>query len=280
MSASQEQFVDRYIDVDGASLRVRSAGAGPAIVLVHGWALDLDMWQPQIDALANWYRVIAFDRRGFGHSSGLPGIEHDVADIDRLLDVFGIAQAAIIGMSQGARVALRWAMKHPQRALCLVLDGPPREGLPQVGAAAQEIPMQLYRDLVRREGSDAFRSLWQQHPFMQLWTSDSSVHQRLRQIAARYPARDLEADEVPQRSPVGVHDLQELTVPTLLINGARDSDQRLLIAAQMAHVLPNAQSRIIADAGHLAALDNPDAYVQALIEFFQSQPALAAGARH
>ena len=89
----------------------RTAGRGPAVLFVHGWALDLDMWTPQFAALANRYRLIAFDRRGFGFSTGAPGIEHDVADIEQLLAELSLEQIAIVGMSQGARVALRWAMR-------------------------------------------------------------------------------------------------------------------------------------------------------------------------
>ena len=53
-------------------LRVRTAGDGPAVLFLHGWALDLDMWRAQFEALASRYRLIAFDRRGFGLSSGTP----------------------------------------------------------------------------------------------------------------------------------------------------------------------------------------------------------------
>ena len=276
MLATHEPCIEQFVDVGGATLRVRTAGEGAAVVLVHGWALDLDLWQGQIDALARWYRVIAFDRRGFGRSSGTPGIEHDVGDIERLLDRFGISQTAVVGMSQGARVALRWAMRHPQRAACLVLDGPPPEGLEQAGGM-QEIPIEHYRDLVRREGIDAFRQLWRQHPFMHLETSSPSAHALLRQMAARYPARDLEMDERSQLSPVNECDLQKLKVPTLILNGQLDSAQRRSIAAQLARALPNARLQIIANAGHLAALDSPDVYVEVLQEFFLASALAGAG---
>jgi pimeloyl-ACP methyl ester carboxylesterase len=272
-----DQVIDQFIDVGEASLRVRTAGAGPAVVLVHGWALDLDMWQAQMAALARWYRVIAFDRRGFGRSSGMPGIEHDVSDIERLLERFGISQAAIVGMSQGARVALRWTMRHPGPAVCMVLDGPPREGLPQASGIAQEIPMEHYRDLVRREGIDAFRQRWLQHPFMHLHTSAPGAHRLLQQIAARYPAQDLQTDELSQLSPVNERDLQRLHVPTLIVSGERDSHERRSIAAQLTDALPNVQLKIIPNAGHLSALDNPETYANVLHEFFSSQPAFAAG---
>ena len=79
------QALDELIEVRGARLRVRTAGKGPAVLLIHGWTLDLDMWTPQFATLADRYRLIAFDRRGYGLSTGAPGIEHDLADIEQLL---------------------------------------------------------------------------------------------------------------------------------------------------------------------------------------------------
>jgi pimeloyl-ACP methyl ester carboxylesterase len=261
---------ETYIEVEGAALRVRSAGQGPAVVFVHGWALDLDMWQRQIDLLADRYHVIAFDRRGFGSSSGAPNIQHDVQDIDRLLDYFSISRAAMVGMSQGARIALRWALKYPERASCLVLDGPPAEGVSQP-PGAREIPIDDYRSRIRSEGIDAFRRLWLQHPFMQLHTSAPCAHLLLQEIAIRYPALDLLMSELPQVPLLAEHDLQRLNVPTLIVSGEHDSAQRRFIASRFLHVLPDARLVVLRDVGHLAALDDPRAYSRVLHDFFASQ---------
>ena len=269
--------VEQYIEVEGASLRVRSAGEGPAVVLVHGWALDLEMWRTQIDLLADRYRVIAFDRRGFGRSSGVPGIQQDVHDVDRLLDWFGISRAAIVGMSQGARVALRWALKHPRRALCLVLDGPPEEGWSQ-SIGAREIPIDEYRHRIRDQGVDAFRRTWLEHPFMQLHTRSPCAHTLLQEIVVRYPALDLLMTEQPELPLLDERDLQSMSAPTLVLSGEHDSRQRQSIAVRMAKALPEARLEILRGAGHLGALDDPNAYMQALRKFFSSQPAMATNA--
>lgn len=262
--------------MESASLRVRIAGEGPVVVLVHGWALDLDLWRAQIDLLADRYRVIAFDRRGFGRSSGVPSIQQDVLDIDRLLDCFAISRAAVVGMSQGARVALRWALERPEQVSCLVLDGPPAEaGSPSLGV--QEIPIDEYRDRVRRDGIDAFRRLWLQHPYMQLHTSAPRVHQLLREIAARYPASDLLMNALPDLPLLTERDLRRLNVPTLVLSGEHDSAQRRSIASWFVRELRDARLQVVASAGHLAALDDPGAYTRALHDFFSSQPAMAAG---
>ena len=71
----------RVLPVAGARLHYSVTGSGPAVALVHGWALDADMWAPQRVALGQRHTVIAYDRRGFGRSTGTPGIAHDVQDL-------------------------------------------------------------------------------------------------------------------------------------------------------------------------------------------------------
>src|SRR5262245_7806954 len=95
---------DRYVEINGARLRYRDEGHGDAIVLIHGWTLDLDMWEPQVGPLSSRFRVLRLDRRGFGLSSGEPGLADDAADVVALCKFLGIAHAAFVGMSQGARV--------------------------------------------------------------------------------------------------------------------------------------------------------------------------------
>lgn len=261
---------DEFMEVDGARLRIRVAGQGSPLLLVHGWALDLDMWTPQLVALAARYRVVTFDRRGFGSSTGQPAIERDVDDLATLTATLGIERCAVLGMSQGARVALRWALRHPGRTWALVLDGPPPGLVAQAAAHRQEIPLDHYRELLRREGVEAVRRAWLAHPLMQLHTVDARRRALLHRIIARYPAGDLSAHAPGM--PLPRADLRDLQVPTLVINGARDSAARRAAGAELARLLPNARSVAIAGAGHLSNLDRPGAYNRTVIEFLAGQP--------
>lgn len=259
--------LNQFIEVTGARLRVRVAGAGPAVLLVHGWALDLDMWTPQFAALAGRYRLIAFDRRGFCYSSGKAGIDHDLADIEQLLGTLDIDSIAIVGMSQGARVALRWAVYSPRATSCLVLDGPPPDLL-AMNRPQGEIALATYRELVRNEGIEAFRRHWLAHPLMRLHTTEPRAHALLREMVGRYPGRDL-----AQPSPAsggeqgGARILPQLELPILIINGEHDTAARIDAGAELSQALPHAQLALIPGAGHLSNLDNPAAYNQALDQF-------------
>src|SRR3974390_2285380 len=112
--ASREaRSADQYFSVNGARIRFRDEGRGPPVVLVHGWTLDLEMWDLQTDALSNAFRIIRLDRRGFGLSSGDPAADLDVADLDALCRDLGLERMALIGMSQGARAVLGFAAANP-----------------------------------------------------------------------------------------------------------------------------------------------------------------------
>lgn len=256
--------LNEFVAVRGARLRVRTAGNGPAVLFVHGWAIDLDMWTPQFAALADRYQLIAFDRRGFGRSTGTAGIDHDLADIEHLLAELGVERVAVVGMSQGARVALRWAVYSPRATSCLILDGPPPDLL-AVGRPQGEITLATYRELVRNEGIDAFRRHWLEHPLMRLYTNEPHAHALVREMVGRYPGQDLIDHESAQLP--GIRSLPQLDMPILVINGEHDTSARLAAGAELARSLPHAQRAIIAGAGHLSNLDNPGAYNQALEQF-------------
>jgi len=247
-------------------LRYRVRGRGPTVVFVHGWALDLDMWESQFAALADSYRLIAYDRRGFGLSSGTPAIEQDVVDLERLVDALGGGKTAIVGMSQGARIALHWALRFAQRTDAVVLDGPPRnlEGMP--GENREEIPIADFRELMSRAGIEAVRARWLEHPLMRLKSADLRAHDLLQEMVERYQGRDLMAEESGYYV-LAVPQLRDLRLPVLVVNGEHDTLARRGAGAELVRIVRHAERVVVPAAGHLANLDNPRAYNEALRAF-------------
>jgi pimeloyl-ACP methyl ester carboxylesterase len=114
-------FNRRSVTVNGQQLNVIVEGAGPDVLLVHGFPDDHTVWRHQIPALvAAGYRVIAPDTRGCGESS-VPEytadyrIENLVADLVGLLDALGIRQVRLVGHDWGAVQAWHLALSHPER---------------------------------------------------------------------------------------------------------------------------------------------------------------------
>jgi pimeloyl-ACP methyl ester carboxylesterase len=258
---------DHFLDTRGVRIRFRTAGTGPPVVFVHGWALDLDMWEPQFETLSDRFRVIAFDRRGFGLSTGSPDIGEDVRDLNALLDELSESAAAIVGMSQGARVALRFALALPARTTCIVLDGAPSERTP-ADAPDAEVPIAHYRELLRESGIDAVRREWSRHPLMQLHGRDAQATALLSAIVARYAGRDLSSTAPAPQTIAQL--LPALHVPALVITGALDTAERRAAAAELAQALPAARRVEVPGAGHLPNLDDARGYA-ALLNRFMSQ---------
>ena len=264
---------DRWCDSDGATLRYRDQGSGPAVMLVHGWTLNLDMWGPQLASLGSGFRTISVDRRGFGLSSGQPSINHDSDDLQALCRHLALARVALVGMSQGARAVMGFALAAPQRISCLVLDGPPDLfGADAADSAARE----QHRALVRAGGIAAFRCEWLNHPLMRLRTRDPSARQALRSMIDRYAGRDLAAAAVDTAKDPLPQQLASLQVPTLVITGEHDVAERIAAANVLARLLPRAQRATVPEAGHLPNLDNPAAY-NAILRAFLGHHAAAAG---
>ncbi len=262
-----DQPGDSYLETNGVRLRYREQGQGPAVVLLHGWTLDLDMWNPQAAALARNFRVVRLDRRGFGLSSGEPSIAADVADLRDLCRHQGIDTLALVGMSQGARVAVQFAAAFPRMVSCLILDGPPDLGDHGTVPPPPDLPYAHYCELARLQGLCAFREEWSRHPLTQLKTRHPEAYVLLAHMIARYPGRDLTHAGGHSDVPAATWNFRAVECPVLVINGEFDIESRRRTGKQLASQHPRAEWAAIPDGGHLCSLDHPDAYSDVLRQF-------------
>jgi pimeloyl-ACP methyl ester carboxylesterase len=160
----------------------------------------------------------------------------------------------MVGMSQGARLALHFALHHPERVKTLVLDGAPEI------ESESELPLAEYRQRLADEGVAALQAMIATHPLMQLQTSNPNAHATLLASLAHYRGLDL-LHPVPRAI---APDLSQIIAPTLILNGALDSPERREAGLWLQAAIPNASRIALPGAGHLALLDNPAAYAAAI----------------
>jgi 3-oxoadipate enol-lactonase len=255
---------DRFLNLDGAQIRYRDEGSGAAVLLIHGWTLDLEIWESQVQALRGQFRIIRYDRRGFGRSTGEPSIEHDVRDLGSILKHFALERAALVGMSQASRAAVAYACDHPAQVTCLVLDGPPEFN---ATARASNLRLAPFRELVHTQGLPAFRQYWLRHPLMQLRTHDAATRDLLQRVVERYPGNDLSAGALDLPAPALWSKLPGLTVPALVLTGEHDLPGRVRSADALARQFAAGSRAVITGSGHLDSLDNSDLYNRVLAAF-------------
>ena len=260
--------IDRYFERQSLPrLRYRDEGEGPTVLLVHGWLLDLTMFNSLVPRLIDaGFRVLRWDRRGYGASPGTPSLSADAADALALLEQLDATPYAVLGMSQGCRIALALAESVEHPATCLVLDGPPAiEGLPERGWH-DETPAAAYRQLLQERGIEALRGELARHPLLQLQTDDVEAQARLAALLARYTGADLLA-QAGQPGNAPADRFARLRLPVLVLNGELDTAQRLRVGETLALTVPGATRRVVPASRHLACWDNPAAYARLVTEF-------------
>jgi 3-oxoadipate enol-lactonase len=112
-----------FVSVPEGTLYFERAGQGPAIVLIHSAFLDRREWDPQFSTYAAHHTVVRYDVRGHGRSTGNRAHSSDAEDLAAVLDHLGIAKGAVLGNSDGARIACEFAAGLPDRVSGLILVG-------------------------------------------------------------------------------------------------------------------------------------------------------------
>jgi pimeloyl-ACP methyl ester carboxylesterase len=269
-----------FVTLQGVRIYYEDKGSvdAPPVILIHGLFGSTLTWRYNVEALLSaGYRVIAFDRPGFGLSDKTAEFNYAVsnqADLTAaLLDSLAIESAVIVGHSAGGSVAASFALRHPERVDRLALvdaaagfGGPP----PFVGRLVTlppvwrwgRIGLQAY---YTRANVEATVRGFQADPTF-LTQSDYNAYWRAFQtpgwdIALLAITRDLTVDALNDAT------LSQITADTLLIWGAEDMLTPLTQGERLAALLPNARLISIPNAGHQPFEEAPEAFNQALIAF-------------
>ena len=251
------------------TVRPRGARAATKWMLTWiGWAQDLLIWDAQARDFAARYRVLRYDRRGFGRSTGHADPSADPDDLRILLDSLGLEKAAVLGLSAGSRAALNFAVAFPDRVSALVLYGQgPVPGFKPMPPGPDL--MTTFRETARTHGLDSLGSLIRAHPLAWMPPDRPDLQDTLRAQWARYDGRDLLDPGTPSgRVPDARMDqLGGIAVPTLLISGDHEMPLFRQIADTLVRRIPGARRVEIANGGHGAHFAQPDAFNSAVLEF-------------
>ncbi len=244
------------------------------MVLLHGWALDRRIWSAQVEPLARRFQVIALDRRGFGRSTAPPNLAAEVDDLLVLKKKLGLDRMILVGMSQAGRVALQFALAHPDSVGGLVLQGAPLDGFLPGPRPEDSIPLSSYAALARAGQMERMKSLWRNHPLMR--APSPSARACLDELLDGYQGRDLlEPQPAPLASIAGR--LEDVYAPALVVTGEHDTRWRQLVGDALAYGLPHGRRAVLAGAEHLCNLTHPDDFNRLIAAFAARIETEAAG---
>lgn len=255
------------IAVGPIELHYESAGAGDAVVLIHGLGSHVGDWRPQVDALSDIFRVIAVDLRGHGRSDkpagpySIPAFSADIAALIRSLDV---GPAHVVGLSLGGAVAFQLAVTEQTlvRSLVIVNSGPSFVVNRQIRVA---LFLRLF--VLKVAGLKGLGNMITKRLFPK-----AEQEPLRRAFLEHFVTNDPRAYAASTRSLVGwtvAEELSRITCPVLVISGDRDYTP---VSAKEAYVatLPNARLAVIGDAGHACTIEQPDEVNRVLRAFLIS----------
>ena len=254
---------EAYADLPGVRLFYRdSGGSGAPVVFLHAATGSSRVWEYQIPAFtAAGYRVIAFDRRGWGRTvidpaGPQPGTGAD--DLLGLMDRLGLQRIDLVGTAAGAFVALDFALSYPQRLRSLVVAN-------TIGGVQDP----EFLELGRRIRPPQFDSLPPE--FRELGpayrAADPEGTRRWMELEKISRPEGPRTPAQPMRNHITFASLEAIQTPALLLTGGADLYAPPPVLRLFSARIKNSESVIVPEAGHSTYWEHPEVFNRAVLEF-------------
>jgi pimeloyl-ACP methyl ester carboxylesterase len=250
------------VDRSGIKIHYEVHGDGPALILTHGYSSTSAMWQGQIAALSKHHKLVLWDMRGHGQSDYPedPAAYSEaltVGDIAALLDAVGAKIAIVGGLSLGGYMSLAFYRAHPERvSALLIIDTGPGFKKDDAREAWNRRALDT-AERFDREGLAVLKSA----------TPERAVANHRDATGLARAARGM----LTQRDARVIEVLPEIKIPSLVVVGADDTPF-LAASDYMAAKIPSAKKVVIPSAGHAVNIDQPQAFIDAVLPFLDSLP--------
>ena len=261
----------KVVQANGLEIAYQRVGHGPPLVFAHGAAEDSRIWQPQLDALADEFTVVAWDEPGAGRSSDVPpdfGLADYANCLAALIGTVAPGPAHVAGLSWGGAVVLELYRHHPGLVATLILADtyagwkgslPTEEVRARVAGVRQMLaapPDEFDPGLPGRFADDPPSRFVPVLAEIAAAVRPASLRTQLL-VLAETDQRDL---------------LPRVAVPTLLIWGELDARSPLTIAREFEQAIPDTSLVVIPGAGHASNLEQPEQFNDAVRAFCRAHP--------
>lgn len=257
----------QFLRVNGVTIHYRLTGdpaQRPAIVFSNSLGTDFRIWDDLTARLSDRFAILAYDKRGHGLSDiGVVPYRMDdhVSDLSRLLDHLGISGAVVCGLSVGGVIAQGLYVRRPDLVRALVLcDTAAKIGTDETWntriAAVEAGGIAALADSILER--------WFTAPFR---SADNPVFSACRNMLVRQTVAGYTGTCAALRDCDYTEDARKIMVPTLCIVGDEDGSTPPALVAETARLIPGARLEIIAGAGHIPCVEQPDALAGAITAF-------------
>ncbi len=253
--------------INGARISYEVCGDSKAqgVVLLHDGLVNSAIWDGVWPGLCEKFRVVRYDRRGYGKS---PQTVHGHFPTDDLLGVMkeaGLSHAHLIGASAGAGIAIDFVFDQPEAVDKLVLVAPSVSGFTVTDAFMGRL--RTLDEVIATGDMDKIVAALKADPWF-IPSRDAAAQKKLETIVRASPG-DLGAHPFQRRPANVAQRLGEIYAPTLVLIGSNDHDYTQAMAAAIGQRMRAAQVRMMLGAGYFPYLENPIGFVDVVTQFLQ-----------
>lgn len=260
-------FAGQNVDLPGVRLwYVDTGGSGMPVVLLHANTGTVESWEAQLQAFSgSGYRVIAFDRRGWGRSVAMPATGEQpgsiAGDLEALAQHLGLARFVLVGIAGGGFAALDYAAWKPERLHKLVIAGS--------NGMFSEPQMQAFYARIAVPGLTGRLEV---RPYLEVGVAYRAENPEgfSRFIEMEHAARQPDAPAQPLRTPNTFAKVAGIATPTLILMGGADLLAPPALMRTWANHLANASYVEIGDAGHSINWERPEQFNALVLDFLKS----------
>jgi pimeloyl-ACP methyl ester carboxylesterase len=253
------------MEVDGGRLAYEVQGNGEPLVLVNGGGMDYRQWDRVVPELAQRFRVIRYDPRGWGRSPAATAPFSQAGDLRGLLNALGVKRAHVVGLSWGGGVAADFALSHPDRVDRLVLVGPAVGGYPWSSAFGER-----GRRFALAGDTPRVQLLLDDPWFSPGAQGDAELTAWIRGLLLEnIRAFHLPVELERRLDPPAWRRLEEVRAPTLVVTPGRDHPDILAQDDSLARRIPGARQVMVPGAGHMLHIERPAEFNRIVAGFLE-----------
>ena len=256
--------------VRGIEMAYDDFGTGAAVVLLHGYPFNRSMWQEQVEALSQHYRVIAPDLRGHGETTtSLPATMEEMArDVVALLDELEIERVTLCGLSMGGYVTLAFYRRFPLRVRALVLaDTRPQADTLDARRNREEQAGKILKEGMESIADDFLKKVLTAATLDEKPWTTARVREMITQTDPQGAANALRGMAA---RPDQTGFLEEILAPTLILVGSEDKITPPKDAELMRREIRGSRLEVIEGASHLSNIERPAEFNRALLDFLEA----------
>jgi 3-oxoadipate enol-lactonase len=255
-----------YIKVGSDKIFYETAGEGSVLIFLHDGLVHREIWDDQFSFFSQKYKVVRYDRRGYGNSSATSGAYSNIEDLNSLFTHLQVDKACLIAMSSGGRLAIDFTLRFPEKVSSLVLVGAVVGGFPYTQHFYNR-GGHLPSEFKSAEDRRLYYAL--DDPY-EIFHENKTAKEKVARLVKSFPRKGRGSTSSASPAEPAYRRLNQIKIPTLILVGEFDIPDVHAHAGAIQAGIIDSKRDIIPNSGHLIPIEQPALFNKAVEKFLEA----------